>query len=99
MTLKLTGATLALTLCRTALTTLGAYSEGREILQSAGNSAGDILALTTGRALPNQLPSMVYGRGLLLGSGVRAMSIVCSTCAITGNRICLHTNAGDSKED
>lgn len=29
---------------------------------------------TTGRALPNQLPSMVYGRGLLLGSGVRAMS-------------------------
>ena len=32
------------------------------------------MALTTGRTLPNQLPSMVYGRGLLLGSGVRAMS-------------------------
>ena len=53
------------------------------------------MALTTGRALPNQLPSILDGRGLLLGRGVRAMSIVCSTCAITGNRICLHTNAGD----
>jgi len=40
---------------------------------------------------------MVNTYGLLLGSGVRAMSIVCSTCAITGNRICLHTNAGDSE--
>ena len=39
-----------------------------------GDSAGGILALTTGRTLLNQLPSMVYGRGLLLGSGVRAMS-------------------------
>ena len=93
------GATLALTLCRTALTTLGAYSEGREILQSAGNSAGGVLALTTGRALPNQLPPMVDGSGILLGSGVWAMSIICSTCAITGNRICLHTNAGDREED
>ena len=27
-----------------------------------------------GWTLPNQLPSMVYGRGLLLGSGVRTMS-------------------------
>ena len=88
-----------MTLCRTALTTLGAYSEGREVLQSAGNSAGGILALTTGRALPNQLPPILDRRGLLLGSGVRAMSIVCSTCAITGNRICLHTNAGDREED
>jgi len=26
------------------------------------------------------------------------MSIVCSTCVITGNRICLHTNAGDREE-
>lgn len=24
--------------------------------------------------------------------------IVCSTCAITGNRICLHTNAGDRED-
>ena len=24
--------------------------------------------------------------------------IVCSTCAITGNRICLHTNAGDGED-
>ena len=35
------------------------------------------MALTTGRALLNKLPLMVYGRGLLLGSGVRAMSIPC----------------------
>lgn len=28
---------------------------------------------------------------------VRVM-IVCSTCAITGNRICLHTNAGDRED-
>jgi hypothetical protein len=27
-----------------------------------------------GGTLPNQLPPMVYGRGLLLGSGVRTMS-------------------------
>jgi hypothetical protein len=27
-----------------------------------------------GGTLPDQLPPMVYGRGLLLGSGVRAMS-------------------------
>ena len=32
------------------------------------------MALTTGRALPNQLAPMVDRRGLLLGSGVRAMS-------------------------
>ncbi len=32
------------------------------------------MAFTTGRALPNQLPPMVDRRGLLLGSGVRAMS-------------------------
>ena len=32
------------------------------------------MALTTGRALLNKLPSMVYGRGLLLGRGVRVMS-------------------------
>jgi len=32
------------------------------------------LALTTGRALLNKLPPMVDRRGLLLGSGVRAMS-------------------------
>ena len=31
------------------------------------------MALTTGRTLLNQLPSMVYGRGLLLGRGVRTM--------------------------
>ena len=33
------------------------------------------MALTTGRALLNKLPLMVYGRGLLLGRGVRAMSV------------------------
>ena len=32
------------------------------------------MALTTGRALLNKLPLMVYGRGLLLGRGVWAMS-------------------------
>ncbi len=32
------------------------------------------MALTTGRALLNKLPPMVDRRGLLLGSGVRAMS-------------------------
>jgi hypothetical protein len=32
------------------------------------------LAFITGRALLNKLPLMVYGRGLLLGRGVRAMS-------------------------
>ena len=32
------------------------------------------MALTTGRTLLNKLSPMVYGRGLLLGSGVRAMS-------------------------
>jgi hypothetical protein len=32
------------------------------------------LALTNRWTLPNQLPPMVYGRGLLLGSGVRTMS-------------------------
>ncbi len=32
------------------------------------------MAFTTGRALPNKLPPMVDRRGLLLGSGVRAMS-------------------------
>lgn len=32
------------------------------------------MARTTGRALPNQLPSMVDGGGLVLGRGVRAMS-------------------------
>ncbi len=32
------------------------------------------MALTISRALLNKLPLMVYGRGLLLGSGVRAMS-------------------------
>lgn len=35
------------------------------------------MALTTGRALPNQLPPMVDRSGLLLGSGVRTMSISC----------------------
>ena len=41
------------------------------------------MALTTGRALPNKLPPMVYGRGLLLGSGVRSMSdlLTCANCA------------------
>jgi len=45
------------------------------------------LALTTGRALLNKLPPMVDRRGLLLGSGVRAMrkileegSVLCLTC-------------------
>ena len=32
------------------------------------------MALTTGRTLLNKLPLVVYGRGLLLGRGVRAMS-------------------------
>jgi hypothetical protein len=32
------------------------------------------LALTTGRALPNQLSPILDRRGLLLGSGVRIMS-------------------------
>lgn len=32
------------------------------------------MALTTGRALPNQLPLMVDRSGLLLGRGVRTMS-------------------------
>ena len=32
------------------------------------------MALTNRWTLPNQLPPMVYGRGLLLGSGVRAMN-------------------------
>jgi len=32
------------------------------------------LALTIGWDLLNKLPSMVYGRGLLLGRGVRTMS-------------------------
>lgn len=31
------------------------------------------MALTTGRTLLNQLSPMVYGRGLLLGRGVRTM--------------------------
>ena len=40
------------------------------------------MALTTGRTLLNKLPLMVYGRGLLLGSGVRAMSdtLILSPC-------------------
>ncbi len=38
---------------------------------------------TISGTLPNQLPSMVYGRGLLLGRGVRAMSdlLTCVNCA------------------
>jgi len=35
------------------------------------------LALTLSRALLNKLPPILDGRGLLLGSGVRAMSIPC----------------------
>ena len=40
------------------------------------------MALTTGRALPNQLPPILDGRGLLLGRGVRAMSntLILSPC-------------------
>jgi hypothetical protein len=53
------------------------------------------LALTIGWTLPNQLPPMVYGRGLLLGSGVRAMNITCSSCIIRGRAICLHLTAGE----
>jgi len=30
--------------------------------------------------------------------GVRAMSIVCSTCAITGNRICLHISVSERED-
>ena len=29
---------------------------------------------------------------------VRTMSITCSSCAITGNRICLHISAGDRED-
>ena len=41
------------------------------------------MALTTGRTLLNKLPSMVYGRGLLLGRGVRAMN-KCRYCKEQG---------------
>ena len=36
---------------------------------------------------------MVDRGGLLLGRGVRAMSIICSSCVIRGQRICLHLTA------
>ena len=41
------------------------------------------MALTTGRALPNQLPSMANTYGLLLGRGVRAMN-KCRYCKEQG---------------
>ncbi len=45
------------------------------------------MALTTGRALLNKLSLMVYGRGLLLGRGVRAMSKFgnCGKCRNSAN--------------
>jgi hypothetical protein len=65
----------------------GASNALTYILQSAGDSAGGILALTTGRTLPNQLPSMANTYGLLLGSGVRSMSKFgnCGKCRNSAN--------------
>jgi hypothetical protein len=53
------------------------------------------LALTLSWTLPNQHPSMVDGGGLVLGRGVRAMSITCTSCIIRGQRLCLHLTAGE----
>ncbi len=65
----------------------GNTNEKRKVLQSAGDSAGGILALTLSWTLPNKLPSMVDRRGLLLGSGVRAMSKFgnCGKCRNSAN--------------
>ena len=38
---------------------------------------------------------MVDGGGLVLGRGVRAMSITCTSCIIRGQRLCLHLTAGE----
>ena len=51
------------------------------------------MALTTGRALPNQLPSILDRRGLLLGRGVRAMRkcLECGSELESDTDIVLHT--------
>ena len=72
--MKHTGATLATTSHNTALITLGATNALTKLSKDKGNSAGGVLALTIGRALPNKLPSMVERGGLVLGRGVWAMS-------------------------
>jgi len=63
------------------------HNEITYLLQSAEASAGYLLARTIGRALLNKLPLMVYGRGLLLGSGVRIMSKFgnCGKCRNSAN--------------
>ena len=69
------------------------------LLQSEESSAGGVLAFTTDRTLPNKLPPMVDRRGLLLGSGVRAMSITCTSCAIKGIRLCFHLSIGERESE
>ena len=79
----------------------GLVNEKRKILPSKDSGAGGVLASTTGRALPNRHPYLV-GRWWVMyrhTREVRAMSIVCSTCAITGNRICLHISVGDREQE
>ena len=54
---------------------LGITNAVSKILPNKKGGAGGVLARTIGRALPNQHPLMVAEwRGLLLGSGVWAMS-------------------------
>ena len=52
-----------------------------------------------GGALLNKHPSMVDGDGLLLGRGVRAMSITCTSCAIRGVRLCFHLSIGERESE
>ena len=54
---------------------------------------------TISGALLNKLPSMVDGDGLLLGRGVRAMSITCTSCAIRGIRLCFHLSIGERESE
>jgi hypothetical protein len=51
------------------------------------------LALTIGRALPNQLPSMANAYGLLLGRGVWVMREKCSKCGEYRNSLSLFGTA------
>ena len=57
------------------------------------------MALTISWTLPNKLPPMVDRGGLLLGRGVRAMSITCTSCTIKGIRLCFHLSIGERESE
>lgn len=57
------------------------------------------MALTIGRALPNQLALMVERGGILLGRGVWVMSLNCSACVIRGIGLCFHLSIGERESE